>query len=214
VGYASAGFTPGKINEGNNILEQYTAAGLAQANKRRENESAYCGLARLSLETMVTKGEIITLPGDLLSGLSENLQEELTQNRAGVFVSLHKNGQLRGCIGTIAPTTDNVALEIIQNAVSAGMSDNRFDPVEASELPFLTYKVDILSAPQAISSDEELDVKRYGIIVSSGNKRGLLLPNLEGIDSPKQQIDIARKKAGISEGEPIRLERFKVIRHE
>jgi AmmeMemoRadiSam system protein A len=159
---------------------------------------------------MVTKGEKIAPPDDL----PDDLQTELFQNRAGVFVSLHKNGQLRGCIGTIAPTTDNVALEIIQNAISAGMSDNRFDPVEASELPLLTYKVDILSAPRAISSDEELDVKRYGVIVSSGSKRGLLLPNLEGIDSPQQQIDIARKKAGISEGEPIRVERFEVIRHE
>jgi AmmeMemoRadiSam system protein A len=205
VGYAAVSFTPGEINENNNILEQYTEVLLAEARKRQEDESAYCALARLSLETMVAKGKNISL--------TDNLPEELLQSRAGVFVSLYKNGHLRGCIGTIAPTTDNVALEIIQNAVSAGMSDNRFEPVKVSELHYLTYKVDVLYAPEVISGEEELDVRRYGIIVSNGNKRGLLLPNLDGIDTPKQQISIAREKAGILENEPIHLERFEVIRH-
>ena len=206
VGYAAASFTPIEINENNSILESYIEALLFEARKRQKSEDAYCALARLSLETMVTGGENISLP--------DNLPVELLQNRAGVFVSLHKNGHLRGCVGTLAPTTDNVALEIIQNAVSAGMSDNRFEPVDVSELPLFTYKVDVLSAPEAISGEEELDVKRYGVIVSSGNKRGLLLPDLDGIDSPKQQIAIARRKAGILENEPVRLERFEVIRHQ
>jgi len=120
------------------------------------------------------------------------LPDELLNQRAGVFVSLHKAGRLRGCIGTIAPTTGSVANEIIRNAVSAGLSDTRFEPVSAPELPYLTYKVDILSAPEKIQGPGELDVKRYGVIVSSGYKRGLLLPNLDGIETVEEQIAIAR----------------------
>jgi AmmeMemoRadiSam system protein A len=127
---------------------------------------------------------------------------------------LHKNGRLRGCIGTIAPTKANVALEIIQNAVSAGLQDSRFEPVNISELPLLTYKVDVLSEPETIAGPEELDVKRYGVIVSSGNRRGLLLPNLDGVDTVDEQVSIARKKGGIPDNAPVNLERFEVIRHE
>jgi AmmeMemoRadiSam system protein A len=138
----------------------------------------------------------------------------MIDKQAGVFVSLHKNGRLRGCIGTIAPTTDNIAQEIIQNAISAGLSDTRFERVAVDELPYLDYKVDVLSAPEPISDTSELDVNRYGVIVTSGSKRGLLLPNLEGIDTVDEQLRIAKQKAGISNSEEVRLERFEVIRHE
>ncbi|HPX04287.1 MAG TPA: AMMECR1 family protein, partial [Synergistaceae bacterium] len=118
-----------------------------------------------------------------------------------------------GCIGTISATEENIAKEIIQNAISAAVRDPRFPPVTSSELKDLVYSVDILGETEDIDSPEELDVKKYGVIVSSGYKKGLLLPNLEGIDSVDEQIWIAMQKAGIRKGERIRLQRFEVVRY-
>ena len=206
VGYAIASFTPGKPDEGRDILARYNEETLRKTRAIEHSEDQYQALARRSLEYTVKKGADMPLP--------EGLPEEMTEKKAGVFVSLHKYGCLRGCIGTIAPTTGCIAKEIIQNAVSAGLHDSRFDPVKASELPFLTYKVDVLSEAEPITGPEELDVKRYGVIVTSGYKRGLLLPNIDGVDTIAEQIAIARSKAGISETAAIKLERFEVIRHE
>ena len=141
--------------------------------------------------------------------------KELTpemKGRAGVFVSLHKHGELRGCIGTFEPTKDNVAEEIIANAISSSTRDPRFPPVVASELEDLEYSVDILTEPEPVTDISQLDHRRYGVIVESGSKKGLLLPALEGVDSVEEQIVICRLKAGISVGEPVRLYRFQVRR--
>jgi len=136
------------------------------------------------------------------------------QQRAGVFVSIHKkNGELRGCIGTFQPTTANVAEEIIQNAVSAATNDPRFDEIREDELDDLEISVDVLSPPEPVDSLKELDPKRYGVIVQSGWRRGLLLPDLEGVDTVQQQVEIAMRKAGIRPGEPITLYRFEVKRY-
>ena len=145
--------------------------------------------------------------------LPDGLPDEMMTRSAGAFVSLHAHGQLRGCIGTTGPTTECVAWEIVQNAVSAGSRDPRFVPVRTDELDSLEYSVDILGEPEAVSSQTELDVKKYGIIVSCGNRRGLLLPDLEGVDTVEQQIEIARQKGGISSRERYTLERFEVVRH-
>ena len=137
----------------------------------------------------------------------------MTESKAGVFVSIHKDGMLRGCIGTIAPVAGCVAEEILRNAVSSGTEDPRFPPVEKEELDTLVYSVDVLGAPEPVSSPGELDVKKYGVIVTKGRKRGLLLPDLEGVDTVEEQIAIARRKAGIGEEDTVTLERFEVIRH-
>jgi AmmeMemoRadiSam system protein A len=134
------------------------------------------------------------------------------KERAGVFVSLHKHGQLRGCIGTFEPAKDSVAEEIIANAVSASTMDPRFPPVTQSELDDLEYGVDILTAPEPVADLSQLDPAEYGVIVESGLRRGLLLPDLEGVDSVEEQIAICRLKAGISAGEPVSLYRFHVRR--
>ena len=134
------------------------------------------------------------------------------KERAGVFVSLHKHGQLRGCIGTFEPTKDNVAEEIIANAISSSTRDPRFPPMTASELDDLEYSVDILTKPEPVIDISQLDHKKYGVIVESGWKKGLLLPALEGVDSVEEQIAICRLKAGISAGEPVKLYRFQVRR--
>ncbi|MCL2539702.1 MAG: AmmeMemoRadiSam system protein A [Oscillospiraceae bacterium] len=210
VGYAVARFaavgSPEGIDESRAFLNIYEKTLFDSAAEHRKAEDPYCALARASLEHALKCGGVLPLP--------EGLSTELTGERAGVFVSFHRDSRLRGCIGTIFPTTDCVALEIIQNAVSAGLGDNRFSPVTQAELPFLSCKVDVLTKPQPVEDEGELDVKRYGVIVSHGLQRGLLLPDLDGVRSVEQQIAIARQKAGIPAGAPVTLERFEVVRHE
>lgn len=204
VGYSVAGFRViGK--GGGSALDKYLAENKIKLDKMRQNEDPYVGLARKTLETYVEKGRIITLP--------EGLPEEMTNTAAGVFVSIKRNGQLRGCIGTIYPARKCLAEEIIQNAISSGTQDPRFDAVRKEELPTLVYSVDVLKEPEPIESMSELDVERYGVIVRSGRRSGLLLPNLEGIDDPEKQVSIALQKAGIGKGENYKMERFEVIRH-
>jgi len=205
VGYAVATFTPAGENDSRNILEKYAESVLQASEKRKNAEGVYQELARQSLEHVIRTGKKMPVPN--------GLAEEMIGRQAGVFVSLHKNGRLRGCIGTISPSTQNIAQEIIQNAVSAGLSDDRFAPISANELPYLEYKVDVLAAPEPIEGLEQLDVKKYGVIVTSGFKRGLLLPNLDGVDTVDGQVRIAKQKAGIRDDEAVRLERFEVVRH-
>ncbi len=172
----------------------------------KENEDPYLSLARQTIETYVKTGAPIKIP--------EDLPEEMLNRRAGAFVSLHIDGGLRGCIGTIGPVADNLAEEIISNAISAAARDPRFSPVRESELPFLEYNVDVLNEPEDIDSPDQLDVKKYGVIVSKGMRRGLLLPDLEGVDSISEQLRIAKQKAGIDpDDEDVKLQRFTVTRH-
>lgn len=161
-------------------------------------------LARDTIEEHIKNGGVIKPPSDL--------PYEMT-GEAGVFVSIKKKGELRGCIGTLQPTRENIALEIIQNAVSAATQDPRFPPVTSAEINELEYSVDLLSKPERISGKEELDTKKYGVIVKSGKHRGLLLPDLEGVDTPEEQIRIAAMKAGISSDEGMELYRFEVKRY-
>ena len=191
VGYAICDLRPGEEDESRHFDLIYEAKQKEIARERQKQEDAYVSLARYSLETYVKTGKRAKLP--------EGLPGELSGKRAGVFVSLKKYG--------------DIAKEIVRNAVSAGVEDPRFSPVSEEELEELVYSVDVLSEAEPIHGMEELDVKRYGVIVSSGRKRGLLLPNLEGIDTVEQQVSIAKKKAGIYNNEQVKLERFEVVRH-
>ena len=205
VGYAVGSVAPAGQDPNRNFLDKLVQIMAKNAALKKRKEHSYQQLARKSLEHRVKTGEELKVP--------DGLPMELLNNRAGVFVSIYKNDRLRGCVGTIAPTTASIASEIIQNAVSAGMYDNRFDQVKASELDELTYNVDVLSPPEEIASIRELDVKKYGVIVTKGMKRGLLLPDLNGIDTVEEQVAIAKQKAGISEREKVKLERFLVTRY-
>ncbi len=205
VGYGVCTFAPTEPDESRRFLDRYRQKMHSELDARRKNEDAYVRLARQTVERYVTYKEIIPVP-DCLPG-------EMLKKRAGTFVSLHKDGQLRGCIGTISATAESVAREIIQNAVSACSRDPRFDPVRPEELDDLEYSVDVLGDAEKISSPDELDVKRYGVIVTSGGKRGLLLPDLDGVDTVEKQIEIAKRKAGIRSGEKVSLQRFEVVRH-
>lgn len=144
----------------------------------------------------------------------ERLPRELFETKAGAFVTIHTaDGKLRGCIGTFLPTNSNLAYEIMQNAVSSALEDPRFEPVRPDELKDLAVSVDVLSAPQEVKGEEDLDPGVYGVIVESGWKRGLLLPDLDGVDTPREQIRIASLKAGIRRGEKTKLYRFTVKRY-
>jgi len=176
-----------------------------ESENRKKVEDNFVKLARYSLENFVKNHNAAELP--------KNLPEELTSKRAGVFVSLHKDGNLRGCIGTIAPTTANIAEEILQNAISACSRDPRFSPVEISELDDIVYSVDVLGEAERIFDTKDLDPKKYGVIVENGGRRGLLLPGLEGIDTVEEQIAIAKQKANIGAKEKVSVWRFEVIRH-
>ena len=168
-------------------------------------DDPYVKLARQTVEQYVKSRTAPKVPKDL--------PEEMLKAQAGAFVSIHKNGDLRGCIGTFLPTKDCLAEEIISNAISASTRDPRFSAITPDELSELEINVDVLSEPERIYSLEELDVKRYGVIVSCGYRRGLLLPDLEGVDTVEQQVRIAMMKGGIDEDEEITLHRFEVIRH-
>jgi AmmeMemoRadiSam system protein A len=205
VGYAVCGYSLGGADESRRFGQLYEAERAAKLAAAKAGEDAYVRLARLSLETYVKTGKRAAMP--------EGLTDDLTGRRAGVFVSLKKDGRLRGCIGTISPTSENIAAEILTNAISAGTGDPRFDPVEEDELGELVYSVDVLGEAEPISGMDELDPKRYGVIVNKGHRRGLLLPNLDGVDTVKQQVDIALQKAGIRRDENYTLERFEVVRH-
>ena len=180
--------------------------GYAVASFHLEESNEYLDLARKALENYILNKEVMEKP--------KHLSKKLLEGKAGAFVSLHKDGELRGCIGTIIPTRESLAEEIIHNAISAGTADPRFSPVTKDELPRLVYSVDIMGEIEEVDSIEELDPKRYGVIVSKGFRRGLLLPNLEGIDTAEKQVYIALQKAGISPREKYKLERFEVVRHQ
>jgi AmmeMemoRadiSam system protein A len=166
--------------------------------------SPIAALARRAVETYVTTRKR-TQPGVLTPEMQE---------RAGVFVSIHKGDNLRGCIGTYVPNKPNVAEEIISNAINSATRDPRFPPVTPDELPDLNYSVDVLSRPEPVDSKEQLDPKKYGAIVECGLRRGLLLPDLEGVDTVDYQVDICCQKAGIAPGEPVKLYRFEVQRYQ
>ena len=205
VGYGICTFYPQGEDKSRCFLDSFLVKEEKRLAQQKENSDPYVQLARASLESYIRTRKRIKIP--------EDLPAEMKKERAGAFVSIHEHGKLRGCIGTILPVTGCVAQEIIDNAISAAVRDPRFDPIEEKELPWLEINVDVLGKPEKISSKRELDVKRYGVIVSCGTRRGLLLPDLDGIDTVDQQVSIAMQKGGIRKGEPITLERFEVVRH-
>ena len=185
VGYAVASFIVTGDDDGRCFAKRYEEEERERVRAKRAGEDPYVALARASVEHFVRHHTPLERP--------DGLPEEMLTQRAGVFVSLHEHGRLRGCIGTIGPATRCIADEIIRNGISACSEDPRFEPVRESEL----------------------DPQRYGVIVTNAGRRGLLLPMLDGVDTIEEQIAIAKRKAGIGDYEPgTILQRFEVVRHE
>ena len=189
VGYGIASLYP--------IKEDYKRCFL-------ESNDPYVKLAKETINTYINEKRIIEIPN--------NTPKELLENKKGVFVTIYEFGELRGCIGTFLPTKSSIANEIIDNAIFSATEDYRFNPIEKDELNNLEIKVDVLNTPEKINNKDELDPKKYGIIITQYNKRGLLLPDIEGVDTIEKQISIAKQKGNIV-GDNYEIERFTVERH-
>jgi AmmeMemoRadiSam system protein A len=193
------------VSEGSSKLKELEELKKTVQQKKLTQSDPYVRLARESLTTYLTTGKP-------MKDVPSYVIEEMKNTRRGVFVSLKKYGELRGCIGTFIPTTGSIAEEIIRNAVEAGVDDPRFGAVEEEELLDIDFSVDVLTEPETAERNE-LDPKEYGVIVTSGRRRGLLLPDLEGVDTVEEQLSISLQKAGIGKNESFTIEKFKVIRH-
>jgi MEMO1 family protein len=213
VGYAVVPMLPGAEDAGRRLREGLEKSRRERVEKRRQQAHPLVALARAALEHYVETGLELdfsagaphegTAPVQLPPGLPE---------RAGIFVSLKLDGELRGCMGTTEPTEPSLALEVVKNAIMAGTGDPRFSPVEDEDLPFLEYSVDVLH-PAEPCKVEDLDPSRYGVIVRKGRHTGLLLPDLPGVDTVEEQVSIAIQKAGLSPNETnVSLHRFRVDR--
>ena len=205
VGYGVCSFYPKETNSNRQFLKKYLQEESLRLEKIKKSSDSYVNLAFESLKYYFDTKQKMSIP--------PNLPEEMLTNKAGVFVSLYKFDTLRGCIGTILPTTNTIAEEIINNSLSAALNDYRFPPLTKEELKWLNISVYILKEPEPISSLDMLDVHKYGIIVTHGLKRGVLLPDLDGVDTIKKQIAIAKEKASIKPNEDCKIERFEVIKH-
>lgn len=201
VGYCVAKF---EYKAGKSIYDDLMELGKAKHLKRLKEGNSYTRLARRNIENYFRAGKSLSI--------SDIEDEELLKDKKGVFVSLKIAGELRGCIGTIEATTESVGEEILNNSLSAALHDPRFSPLREDELYEIDISVDLLYPAEKCSFDE-LDPENYGVIVTYNRKRGLLLPNLEGVDTKEQQVSIALKKAGINSSEQYKIERFKVERY-
>lgn len=205
VGYLVAVVEPLAYTEDRDLTSTVASMSNLQMEQRISEESEPARLARRAVESYVQDNRIVSAPA--------GLPNFLLMERGAAFVSLKKSGVLRGCIGTTAPTQSNLAEEIIKNAIQAAMQDPRFPPVQPGELSELSYSVDVLEKPEKISDESALDPKKFGVIVESGFRKGLLLPDIEGVDTVEDQVNIAKRKAGIFSSEPVLLYRFKVTRY-
>ena len=203
-GNFGVGYSIFQFSEGNgDLFDELMEERKNTHNERLKGGNIYTSLARLNLDRYFTNGTIVDI--------AEIKNEQLLNDKKGVFVSLKINGELRGCIGTIYPVTSCVGEEIIRNSLSAALDDPRFHPLTEEELQQVDISVDLLYPPEETTFDK-LDPSKYGVIVTSGNKKGLLLPNLEGIDTKEKQVEIAISKGNILPNEEYTLERFKVER--
>lgn len=208
VGYGIMEFTPSS-NKNADLYSELLKDKNKENERRIKEGNVYTRLARLNLNYYFNNGRLLTVD-ELINSNYDDISK-LLNDKKGVFASLKINGDLRGCIGTTEPTTNSIAEEIINNSISAALNDPRFSPLRKEELMDIDISVDLLYPPEK-TTFEELDSKKYGVIVSCGHRRGLLLPNLEGIDTTDKQVAIAMEKGGIMPNENYSLERFKVER--
>lgn len=215
VGYAVVSLQPNGTDETRRLRPHLERSRQGRIERRRAQAHPVVQLARAALEHYVETGlEIDFSAGAPHEGTTPWVLPDGLPDRAGVFVTITMDGDLRGCIGSTAPTEPNLALEIVRNAIEAGTRDPRFSPVDDDELPYLDYKVDILEEPEPATFDQ-LEPKRYGVVVRKGELAGLLLPDLDGVDTAEQQVTIACRKAGLEPDEPgLELYRFRVRRFE
>lgn len=204
VGYSTASFNI-LGEEAKDYIEYIEKSQKNKIDQVKAKESSYVKLARKSLSHFLEYGEYLELPQDI--------DKEILKTKKPVFVTLKKNAGLRGCIGSTSSREENLAMEIIKYAVEAGLKDPRFPEVSLEELDDITFSIDVLENPEPIDSLNRLNPQEFGVIVTKGHKKGLLLPRLEGVDTKEEQVRIALNKAGISQTEDYKMERFRVTRY-
>ena len=205
VGYGICSYNVKGKDKTKCFYQSYLDSLKKKIKKEEKDSSIYVQLARNTIIEYIKNHIVLEIPN--------NLPEDMLNKQSGVFVSIHKFGSLRGCIGTFLPTTDNIANEIIRNAISAATNDYRFPPIVLDELEWLEINVDILSEPKPVTNMGILDPKKYGLIVRNEEKSGLLLPDLDGVDTVEEQLRIAKKKAGILDSDEYEIEYFEVSRY-
>lgn len=211
VGYGVCTYRVTGRDESRHFLSQYEEKQKKRLAGQIEAQDPYVALARLTISRYIGDHIKIEISDAKAEGIE--LPPEMLGHRAGAFVSIHEDGRLRGCIGTISPCTTSIAQEIIDNAISAATRDPRFRAIRKRELPKLEITVDVLGKPEPVTSCGQLDPQKYGVIVTNEGRRGLLLPALDGVDTADEQIRIAKQKAGIGPSEDVQLQRFEVVRH-
>jgi len=212
VGYMTA-FIETLSEKKESLLEEHHIRKIERYESVKRKENIFVTLARETIEVWVKTRTRLDWHKFKSIILQSKLINKLESTKAGTFVSIHKNGKLRGCIGTIGPTHPNIAHEIISNAIQASSYDTRFEPINEEELLALEIKVDVLGEIEEVKDIGDLDVEKYGVIVEYEGRRGLLLPNIEGINSVHEQISIAKQKAGIGNDKQVKLSRFEVTRY-
>ena len=204
------------INE--SLITRYERDMVKRHEARLAAEDPYTALARRAVDCFAETGRKLDVDETLAQMTDRAAAKRLAEDQAAVFVSLYKAGELRGCMGTLRPVTENLAQEIVRNAIEAGAYDPRFFPVEPQELYQLEISVDILGEAEMVDGIQDLDPGRYGVIVEKDVRRGVLLPGVRGIDTPEQQLAVAKEKAGIyerdDEGDRLVVQRFAVERHQ
>ncbi|MCR5692546.1 MAG: AmmeMemoRadiSam system protein A [Bacilli bacterium] len=206
IGYLVAKIETLGFDASRAFSELYRSKEEFSINEDINKSDLYVKWARQCIETYIKTKK--------LPPMEEILPDNFLKTKAGVFVTIHEHGELRGCLGSVKALKDNLGQEIAHNAVSAATCDSRFSPIKEEDFPYLKITVDVLSNPIPILSIMDLDVAKYGIIVENGDRKGVVLPGLSGIETPDQQIAVAKRKAGIDQGEEITLYRFEVKRHQ
>ena len=205
VGYGIGIFEPGDVNEDRDMKAKYLAKDKERVSKIIEAEDKYVSLARKAVEELVLNDKKLEVTDDV--------DEELTSKKAAVFVTIKTGKQLRGCVGTLQPDKDTVAEEIIQNAMNAAGNDPRFAHISKDELDRMEITVDVIGEFEEIFTDDMLNVHKYGVMVTKGRKKGVLLPNQAGLETTEQQVAIAKQNAGLRPKDKVKMERFEVVRH-
>lgn len=206
VGYGICSFIPKGENLNRNFRDKYLEKEQERINKKRHSDNDYIKLAYMTIDKIVKEDKVLEVPN--------NISKELLEEKSAMFTSIHEFDKLRGCVGTFIPTQDNIAEELINSSINASVRDFRFPKITEEELPYIDVSVYKLFPPELVEDKEMLDPKKYGIIVSSEYKRGLLLPDLPGIDTIDEQITIARRKGNILPDEDITIERFLVEKYD
>ena len=206
VGYGVCVFEPGEADDTRFLLDKYLKKDVERISEIKEKEDEYVKIARSAIEELILN--------DKKYEIAEDVSKELTENKAGVFVTIKVGKQLRGCIGTLEPEKDNIAEEIIQNAMNAAANDPRFSHISKEELDRMEIIVDVIGEFEEIFSEDMLNVHKYGVMISKGRKKGFLLPNQAGLETTEQQVVIAKQSAGLRPRDKSKMERFEVVRHQ